>query len=92
MIPTLVSFLEQCSSPDNQLRRAAEVEIKNAVNLEGFWASLLTIATDDSFNEGKRIDVCLSAAVQFKNIVSDNWKYIQSIHADDSVSQIYAYA
>ena len=85
MIPSIISMIEEVSSPIDDRRRTAEGHLITAIKYEGFWASLMSIATDLRYNCESKIDVSFSASIIFKNIVTNNWKIIQRVHADDSV-------
>lgn len=83
LIERFCKALDLSVSPDNALRKEAETFIIEAMDQPHFIVVMLQIASNVSYNEGRKIDITQAAAIQLKNITETHWRYENNDHAKE---------
>lgn len=83
VISQLCDALECSLSPDNEVRRKAEKYVFDSMEMNGFCSAMLHIATNQGYNEGRKVDISQAASIQLKNMTELHWRFKNPEQAQD---------
>lgn len=80
---SIIQALADSVNPNNEARRAAEEQLKQAQHSVGYASALLKISGDQSLKGKFNIDLNHAASIQFGQLVEIHWKFRDQEHANN---------